>query len=99
LAVYLVDHSWRRVESFFGGSPAEPLLRVLCVRYALDVSQSPSDSTSTGSLGRTIVAILILLVVGYFLLHVLIGVAVAIAGFAVVIFAIVAIIWAVRVLF
>ncbi len=39
-----------------------------------------------------------LLVVGYFLLHVLIGVAVAVAGFVLVIAAIVAIIWAVRVL-
>jgi hypothetical protein len=63
------------------------------------MSQPASDSSSSGSLGRTIVAVLILLVVGYFLLHVLIGVAVAIAGFAVVILAIVAIVWAVRVLF
>jgi hypothetical protein len=63
------------------------------------MSQSPSNSSSTGSLGRMIVAILVLLVVGYFLLHVLIGVAVAIAGFAVVILAVVAVIWALRVLF
>ncbi|MFZ1154532.1 MAG: hypothetical protein WAN93_06465 [Solirubrobacteraceae bacterium] len=63
------------------------------------MSQSPSESSSTGSLGRTVVAVLILLVVGYFLLHVLIGVAVAIAGFAVVILAVVAILWALRVLF
>jgi hypothetical protein len=63
------------------------------------VSPSAPESSSSGSLGRTIVAILILLVVGYFLLHVLIGVAVAIAGFAVVILAIVAIVWAVKVLF
>lgn len=39
-----------------------------------------------------------LLVVGYFLLHVLIGVAVAVAGFVLVIAAIVAVVWAVRVL-
>ena len=39
-----------------------------------------------------------LLVVGYFLLHVLIGVAVAVAGFVLVIVAIVAVVWAVRVL-
>jgi hypothetical protein len=63
------------------------------------MSQSPQESSSAGSLGRTVVAILILLVVGYFLLHVLIGVAVTIAGFAVVILAIVAIVWAVRVIF
>ena len=42
---------------------------------------------------------LVLLVIGYFLLHVLIGVAVAIAGFVLVIAAIVAVIWALRVLF
>jgi hypothetical protein len=63
------------------------------------VSPSAPESSSSGSLGRTVVAVLILLVVGYFLLHVLIGVAVAIAGFAVVILAIVAIVWAVKVLF
>lgn len=62
------------------------------------MSQSSSDSSTAGSLGRTVVAILILLVAGYFLLHVLIGVAVAIAGFAVVILAIVAVIWALRIL-
>lgn len=66
--------------------------------YALSMSQPSSDSSSAGSLGRTVVAVLILLVVGYFLLHVLIGVAVAVAGFAVVILAIVAIVWALRVL-
>ncbi|MFZ1924753.1 MAG: hypothetical protein WAU42_01285 [Solirubrobacteraceae bacterium] len=63
------------------------------------MSPTAPESSSSGSLGRTIVAILILLVVGYFLLHILIGVAVAIAGFAVVILAIVAIVWAVKVLF
>lgn len=62
------------------------------------MAQSPSESSSAGSLGRMIVAILVLLVVGYFLLHVLIGVAVAIAGFVVVILAVVAVIWALRVL-
>jgi hypothetical protein len=62
------------------------------------MSESPTNSSSTGSLGRTIVAILVLLLVGYFLLHILIGVAVAIAGFAVVILAVVALIWALRVL-
>lgn len=67
------------------------------VSYASNMAQSPSES-SAGSLGRTIVAILVLLVVGYFLLHVIIGIAVAIASFAVVILAIVAVIWALRVL-
>jgi hypothetical protein len=63
------------------------------------MTQSSSNSSSAGSLGRTIVAVLLLLVVGYFLLHVLIGVAVAVAGFAVVILAVIAVIWALRVLF
>ena len=45
----------------------------------------PATNSASRSIGRTIVAVAILLVVGYFLLHVLIGVAVAIAGFAVVI--------------
>jgi hypothetical protein len=62
------------------------------------MSPSAPDTSSSGSLGRTIVAILILLVVGYFLLHILIGVAVAIAGIAVVVLAVVAVIWAVKVL-
>lgn len=62
------------------------------------MTESSPTSSSSRSIGRTIVAILILLVVGYFLLHVLIGVAVALAGFAVVILAVVAIIWALRVL-
>jgi hypothetical protein len=44
------------------------------------------------------VAVLVLLVIGYFLLHVLIGVAVAIAGIVVVVLAIAAVIWALRVL-
>ncbi len=75
--------------------PAAPLF----FSYALTVSPPAQERSSSGSLGRTIVAVLVLLVVGYFLLHVLIGVAVAIAGFAVVILAIVAIVWAVKVLF
>jgi hypothetical protein len=62
------------------------------------MSGAPSDSSSAGSLGRTVVAVLVLLVVGYFLLHVLIGVAVAIAGIAVVVLAVVAVIWALKVL-
>jgi protein-S-isoprenylcysteine O-methyltransferase Ste14 len=60
---------------------------------------SPSSESASGSsFARTVVAVLVLLVVGYFLLHVLIGVAVAVAGFVLVIAAIVAIVWAVRVL-
>jgi hypothetical protein len=57
-----------------------------------------SESASGSSFARMVVAVLVLLVVGYFLLHVLIGVAVALAGFVVVILAIVAVVWALRVL-
>jgi protein-S-isoprenylcysteine O-methyltransferase Ste14 len=56
------------------------------------------SSSSGSSFARTVVAVLVLLVVGYFLLHVLIGVAMAVAGFVLVILAIVAVVWAVRVL-
>jgi hypothetical protein len=61
---------------------------------------SPASESSTGSsIIRTVVAVCVLLVVGYFLLHVLIGVAIAVAGFVLVILAIVAVIWALRILF
>ncbi|HTR89960.1 MAG TPA: hypothetical protein VMG62_07615 [Solirubrobacteraceae bacterium] len=59
------------------------------------MNQQPSQSSS---IGRTVVAVLVLLVVGYFLLHVLIGVAAALAGFVLVIAAIAAVVWALRVL-
>lgn len=62
------------------------------------MSQQPSQRSSGSSFARTVVAVLVLLVVGYFLLHVLIGVAVAVAGFVLVVLAIVAVVWALRVL-
>lgn len=58
----------------------------------------PTRRSTGSSFARTVVAVLVLLVVGYFLLHVLIGVAVAVAGFVLVVLAIVAVIWALRVL-
>jgi hypothetical protein len=61
------------------------------------MNDSPSQS-STGSFGRSIVAVLVLVVAGWLLLHFLIGIASALAGFVVFILAIVAVIWAVRVL-
>jgi hypothetical protein len=61
------------------------------------MNETPTQSSS-GSLGRSIVAVLILVVAGWLLLHFLIGIASALAGFVVVILAIVAVIWAVRVL-
>jgi len=59
---------------------------------------SSTESSKGSSFARTVVAVLVLLVVGYFLLHVLIGVAVAIAGIVVVVLAVAAVIWALRVL-
>jgi hypothetical protein len=68
------------------------------VGYPEAMNQMNQQSSSGGSLGRTVIAVLVLLVVGYFLLHVLIGVAAAIAGFVLVIAAIAAVVWALRVL-
>jgi hypothetical protein len=56
------------------------------------------DRSTTSSLGRAIVAGLILLVGGYILLKVVIGIAVAVAGTVAVILAVIAVIWALRVL-
>jgi hypothetical protein len=59
------------------------------------IDESPSSSRS---IGKTILAGLVVLVAGYILLKIVIGIAVAIAGTVAVILAIVAIIWALRVL-
>ncbi|HTU79027.1 MAG TPA: hypothetical protein VMF09_09735 [Solirubrobacteraceae bacterium] len=58
-------------------------------------SQATSGSRS---IGKTVLAGLVVLIAGYVLLKIVIGIAVAIAGTVAVILAIVAIIWAVRVL-
>jgi hypothetical protein len=63
------------------------------------MNESPaSSSTSSGSLGRMIVAVLILAVAAWFLLHFVIGIITFFAGIIVVVLAIAAVIWAVRVL-
>lgn len=59
---------------------------------------STQSSSSSGGLARTLVAVLILIVAGWLLLHFLIGIASAIAGFVVFVLAVVAVIWALRVL-
>jgi|HubBroStandDraft_3_1064219.scaffolds.fasta_scaffold222235_2 hypothetical protein len=60
----------------------------------------PSQSTPAGrSLGQTVIAVLVLVVVGYILLKVIIGIALAIAGPVVLILGVLALIWAWRVLF
>jgi len=56
------------------------------------------SSSSSRSIGKTVLAGLVVLVAGYILLKIVIGIAVAVAGTVAVILAIVAIIWAIRVL-
>jgi uncharacterized membrane protein len=56
------------------------------------------NETSSRSIGRTVVAGLILLVAAWVLLHFVIGIVTAIASVLVVVLAIAAIIWALRVL-
>lgn len=58
----------------------------------------PSPETSR-SLGKTVLAVLVLVVVGYVLLKVIIGIALAIAGPLVLILGVLALIWAWRTLF
>ena len=57
------------------------------------------NESSSRPLGRTVVAGLILLVAAWVLLHFVIGIVTALASVLVVVLAIVAIIWALRVLF
>ena len=57
-----------------------------------------NESTSSRSIGRTVVAGLVLLIAAWLLLHFVIGIVTAIASVLVVVLAIVAIIWALRVL-
>jgi hypothetical protein len=56
------------------------------------------NETSSRSIGRTVVAGLVLLIAAWLLLHFVIGIVTAIASVLVVVLAIVAIIWALRVL-
>ena len=57
-----------------------------------------NETSSSRSLGRTVVAGLVLLIAAWLLLHFVIGIVTAIASVVVVILAIVAIIWALRIL-
>lgn len=57
------------------------------------------SSASSRSIGKTVLAGLVVLVAGYILLKIVVGIALALAGTVAVILAILAIIWAVRVLF
>jgi len=79
---------------------AQLVARVSHLRHRIPVSEYPeamNESTSK-PLGRTIVAGLVLLIAAWLLLHFVIGIVTAIASVLVVVLAIVAVIWALRVL-
>ncbi len=58
----------------------------------------PEEAPPKRSVGRTIVAILVLVVAAWVLLHFLAGIAIAIVTVAVIVVAVAAVIWALRVL-
>jgi hypothetical protein len=62
------------------------------------MQQIDESTSSSRSVGKTVLAGLVVLVAGYILLKIVIGFAVAIAGTVALILAVVAIIWALRVL-
>lgn len=62
------------------------------------MNETSSTSSSGSSLGRTVVAVLILAVAAWVLLHFVIGIISFLAGILVVVVAIAAVVWAVRVL-
>ncbi len=66
-----------------------------------DMNETPTSTTSSSSrsLGRMVVAVLILAVAAWVLLHIVIGIVTFLAIPVIVVAAIVAIVWAVRVLF
>jgi uncharacterized membrane protein len=69
------------------------------IRRASEYPEGMNEDTSSRSLGRTVVAGLILLVAAWVLLHFVIGIVTAIASVLVVVLAIVALVWALRVIF
>ena len=70
------------------------------LRHRSPVSEYPGamNESSSKPLGRTIIAGLVLLIAAWLLLHFVIGIVTAIASVLVVVLAIVAVIWALRVL-
>jgi hypothetical protein len=56
------------------------------------------NESSSRSIGRTVLAVLILAVAAWVLLHFVIGIITAIAGIVVVVLAIVAVVWALRII-
>ena len=63
------------------------------------MAQVPQSDSAGRSLGKTVVAVLVLVVVGYLLLKVVIGIALAIAGPVALILGVLALVWAWRTLF
>jgi uncharacterized membrane protein len=57
-----------------------------------------SSETTSGSIARTVLAVLVLAVAAWVLLHVIIGIVTFLAGILVVVVAVVAVIWALRVI-
>jgi hypothetical protein len=78
-------------------SPLCDALRYLSYADRMNEIPSPSSSSSR-SLGRTVVAVLILAVAAWLLLHVVVGIVTFLAGIIVVVVAVAAVIWAVRVI-
>jgi hypothetical protein len=64
----------------------------------MDELQPGSSRSVSSSVGRTVVAVLVLAVAAWLLLHVVIGIVTFFASALVVILAIVAVIWALRVI-
>lgn len=62
------------------------------------MDESPVSPSSSRSLGKTVVAVMIVAVAAWLLLHVVIGLITFIATIAVVVLAVAAVVWAVRVL-
>jgi hypothetical protein len=64
----------------------------------MDELPSGSSRSVSTSVGRTVVAVLVLAVAAWLLLHVVIGIVTFLAGILVVVLAIVAVVWALRVI-
>ncbi len=62
------------------------------------MDESPVSTSSSRSLGKTVVAVMIVAVAAWVLLHLVIGIITFVATIAVVVLAIAAVVWAVRVL-
>ncbi|HEV7943369.1 MAG TPA: hypothetical protein VGP17_11270, partial [Solirubrobacteraceae bacterium] len=73
------------------------LLRRRCRRTVYASGMNANEHHSR-SIGRTIIAVLVMVVAVWFLLHFLIGFVVWLATIAVIVLAVVAVIWALRVL-